>query len=116
MSNDRGTVSPDEGPGKALDGPTDATGQGQSELARRSLPFDPATSGPAHADAIEQMEWSLEMRSGSEQGTVEVDPQCRFSNFEENADVASDVAIVEVRDGASVDSVTIAPGDPVRGG
>ena len=73
MSNDRVTVSLDEDARAALSDLTGKTGQGQSELVRRSLTFYAANFQAANAESSEQLEDYHKMLSGGEHVLLDVD-------------------------------------------
>jgi len=101
MSNDRVTVSLDEDARDALEDLTDKTGQGQSELVRRSLTFYAANFQAASAESSEQLEDYHKMLSGGEHVLLDVDFLHCFLDYVSDGDGNPDPDFLEMADEVS---------------
>jgi len=101
MSNDRVTVSLDEDAREALEDLTDKTGQGQSELVRRSLTFYAANYRAANAESSEQLEKYHTMLSGGEHVLLDVDFLHCFLDYVSDGDGNPDPEFLEMADRVS---------------
>lgn len=101
MSNDRVTVSLDEDAREALEDLTTKTGQGQSELVRRSLTFYAANFQAANAESSEQLENYHKMLSGGEHVLLDVDFLHCFLDYVTDSEGEPDPKFLEMADEVS---------------
>ncbi|MFC7070067.1 ribbon-helix-helix protein, CopG family [Halobaculum lipolyticum] len=101
MGNDRITVSLDDDAREAIEDLTDRTGQGQSELVRRSLRFYAANFGAANAESSEQLENYHKMLSGGEHVLLDVDFLHCFLHYVSDSDGDPDPEFLESADEVS---------------
>lgn len=101
MSNDRVTVSLDDDAREALEDLTGKTGQGQSELVRRSLTFYAANFGAASAESSEQLEDYHKMLTGGEHVLLDVDFLHCFLDYVSDGEGNPDPDFLEMADAVS---------------
>jgi len=100
MSN-RVTVSLDDDARTALEDLTQKTGQGQSEVVRRSLTFYAANFQAANAESSEKLQKYHKMLSGGEHVLLDVDFLHCFLNSVSNSDGNPDEDFLQMADEVS---------------